>query len=203
MSIVSVVFSRRTLKLIVALAIPAFFFWVFVYSQQQANIEVKKYKEEQTANPTTEKVTIKNYILKEVDDQNRIRWQLTASSGVAEPGNQQVALTGVRVVYFDGPVMKMCLTAPKGDANESTRNVTLIGNDKEPVSALGEEGKAKLEAKKVELTKKNQFIASGGVNIVWPEVAKVNGDLATGTAGVSNLEDLKIVGNTHAEILVK
>jgi hypothetical protein len=52
---------------------------------------------------------------------------------------------------------------------------------------------------KLELEKKNQFKATGGVNIAMG-VAKVTGNYATGRFGKKDLEDLKIIGNTHAII---
>ena len=57
-----------------------------------------------------------------------------------------------------------------------------------------------METSRLELTKKNGFKATGGVNIVWSGVAKVTGDYATGVFGKKELEDLKIIGNTHAII---
>jgi len=51
----------------------------------------------------------------------------------------------------------------------------------------------------LELEKKNQFKATGGVNIAMG-VAKVTGNYATGRFGKKELEDLKIIGNTHAII---
>jgi hypothetical protein len=68
------------------------------------------------------------------------------------------------------------------------------------VEAEGEEGKVKLTAKKIELNKKNQFQATGGVNIIWPGVAKVIGNLAEGVLSSGNLDNVKVIGNTHALI---
>ena len=203
MSFVSTIFNRGTLKLVLALTIPTLIGWAFVYSQHQANVEVKKFKEEQKVNPTTSQVTVSNYELKEVDDSNHIRWQLLAKEGIADQANQGVILKDVRVEYFDGPTVKMRLHAPQGMANEANRYVKLSGSEGDPVIAEGEAGKSRLGAQVVELTKKNQFEASGGVTIVWPEVAKVTGRSAAGTIDGSDLRNLKIVGNTHAEIIVK
>jgi hypothetical protein len=47
---------------------------------------------------------------------------------------------------------------------------------------------------------KNQFLASGGVNIIWPGVAKVTGNEATGSLKSTDLKNLTIKGNTHAAI---
>jgi hypothetical protein len=68
--------------------------------------------------------------------------------------------------------------------------------------AEGEKGKGTLIAEVVELDKKNQFTASGGVNIV-SEVAKVTGKTATGVISKNGMSDFKIIGGTHASILVK
>jgi len=203
MSIAQAIFSKGTIKLIVALGIPVGIAWLFVYSQQQANVEVTKYKQEQKEHPTAERITVNNYSIKEVDDANRIRWQLVARKGIVGQSNQEVELQEVKVEYFDGPVLKARLIAPAGMAQESTRYVKLQGSPREKVIAEGQEGKAKLEAPLVELTKKNQFRASGGVTIEWPGVAKVTGSSASGTIDLADMRHFKIVGNTHAEIVVK
>jgi hypothetical protein len=94
----------------------------------------------------------------------------------------------------------MRLIAPQGEANASTKYVQLTSDAGSLVQAEGAGGKAKLEAAKIELMKKNQFIASGGVTIEWPNVAKVTGDMAAGRIDLSDFKDFKIVGNTHAQI---
>lgn len=205
MSVVSAIFNKGTIKLLVALAIPAAITWVFLYAQQEANREVEEYKQEQKDNPTTERVTVNNYELKEVDDANRIRWQLVAAEGILDQNSQQVMLKDVKVEYYDPTTreLKMRLIAPAGEAHESNRYVKLSGGPGGKVIAEGQGGKARLESKTVELTKKNRFTATGGVNIILPEVAKVQGDRAEGTFDSADLSNFKIVGNTHAEITVK
>jgi len=202
-SLLGVIFNKGTIKLLAALSIPAGLALIFWYSQEMANKEVAIYIDEQDKNPTTERVTVENYELKEVDDSNRIRWQLTAKQGVADQGSQVINLKDVKMVYFDPATheMKMSLAAPTGEAREQDHYVKLTGNDKTKVVAEGQGGKARLEAREVELTKKNHFTATGGVNIIWPEVAKVSGNMATGKMDSANLQDFKIVGNTHAEIV--
>ncbi len=197
------VFGKGTVKLLLALSIPAGIGWVWWASQDMANKEIEEYKTEQKANPASERVTVENYELKEVDDSNQIRWQLTAKEGIADQGSQVVTLKDVKVSYFDPKTheLKMSLAAPSGEAHEQDRYVKLTGNDGGKVIAEGQGGKARLEARQVELTKKNHFTATGGVNIIWPEVAKVSGNTATGTMDSANLQDFKIVGNTHAEIV--
>lgn len=202
MSSVSTIFNRGNIKLIVALAIPIGIIWLFIYAQQQAVIEEQKYREEQKVNPTTDSVIVNNYSLKEVDDNNQVRWRLVAKQGVVKPSGHEVSLKEVVVEYFDGKKLKMRLASPVGEAVEATRYVKLAGADGKRVVAEGEDGKARLDAQAVELMKKNQFAASGGVNIEWPGVAKVTGNSATGTIDVGSLKNLKIVGNTHAVITV-
>ena len=198
----SSILNKGTVKLLIALSIPAGIGWAFMYAQREANLEVDEYKKEQKANPTAEKITVNNYELKEVDDTNQIRWQLLAKKGTIEPGAQAVALDDVKVEYFDGQTMKMRLISPHGQADESSHQVKLTAVDGRKVIAEGGEGKGTLQAETVELDKKNQFTATGGVNIV-SEVAKVTGRSATGVIGKNGMQDFKIVGGTHASILVK
>lgn len=187
--------------MIIALAIPVGIAALWMYSQKMANLEVEQYRQEQKTNPNTDCVTVDNYALKEVDDKNHIRWQLLATKGVFEPNNKDVALSDVKVEYFDGKKLKLRLIAPSGKANESNRYVKLGSQNGKRVVAEAEEGKARLEAEKVELNKKNQFVASGDVNIVWQGAAKVTGNMATGSLEKgAALKDLKIIGNTHAII---
>jgi hypothetical protein len=194
-------FSRGVLKLILALSIPLGIAALWIYSQKMANLEVEQYKQEQKINPNTDRISVDNYALREIDDHNHIRWQLVARQGVFEPTNKDVALADVKVEYFDDQKLKMRLSAPVGTANETSRYVKLDAQQGKRVVAEGEEGKARMEAQKVELTKKNQFVASGGVNIVWTGVAKVTGNSATGSLEKgAALKDLKIIGNTHALI---
>lgn len=203
MSVASAIFNRGNIKLLVALAIPVSIGWLFIYSQREADVEVAKYKHDQAVNPNTDRVVVNNYTLKEVNDSNQIKWQLLAKKGVVQPTGHEVELSGVEVEYFDeGGKLKMRLTAPVGLAVESTKFVKLSSKDGKKVEALGEEGKAKLAAATVELKEKNKFLASGGVTIEWPQVAKVTGNSATGAVDVSNLKNFKIVGNTHAIISV-
>lgn len=206
MHVLSMVFNRNFLKLFVALAIPcgmAYFFW---YAQQQANIEVENYKKEQKDHPTLDRMVIKNYNMKEIDDTNTIRWQLTANTGELNPNGHDVELTGVSVEFYDKDTkqLKMRLDAPLGHANQQTKYVKLETDGKQLVKANGDGGKSHFQCKQVELTKRNQFLATGGVIIVWPGVAKVSGDTATGSTNMaSGPKDFKVVGNTHTEIVVK
>jgi hypothetical protein len=78
--------------------------------------------------------------------------------------------------------------------------VKLAGIGERPVTAFGEEGKVKLEAAKIELDKNNQFQATGNVNIMWSKAAKVIGDMACGSLGANDLNNVKIIGHTRALI---
>ena len=160
------------LKFIAALAIPVGIYSFWNYSQKQADVQVEEYQKMQKEHPDTDNITVDNYELKEVDDNDQVRWQLLAKQGIMEPVSKNVALNTVQVSYFDDKKLKMRISAPTGMANEVTHIVKLDAVQGNRVLAEGEDGKAKMDATKVELTKKNQFIATGGVNIVWPGVAK-------------------------------
>jgi len=197
--------NRGALKLFAALAIPASIAWFFYYANDQANIEVAKFKEEQKDKKIVDRVEIKNYGLKEVDDSNQIRWQLVAKTGSVDPNGHDVSLEDVKVEYFDKVTraLKMRLTAPIGKANQQTRAVKLFGNDNTYVVAEGG-NQSRFQCKQVELIKKNQFLASGGVIIDWPGVAKVSGNSASGSTDLgAGPKDFKVMGNTHAQIMVK
>src|SRR5579883_1090504 len=136
------IFNKSSLKLLLAMAIPtgiAYFFW---YSQHQANVEVEQYKKEQKEHPSSDSLVIQNYGMKEVDGSNNVRWQLVASKGIIQPNGQDVELNEVKMEYFDLATkhLKMCLTAPIGYANQQTKFVKLLGNDKRKVVADGQEG---------------------------------------------------------------
>lgn len=194
------IFSKNTLKFIAALSIPGLLIYFWYYSKEQARIEMESYQQEQKANPLQDRVTIDNYQLKEVDDSNQVRWQLVAKSGTMNSGTKDVNLEDVMVEYFDGKKLKMRLKAPIGLANESTRKVRLDADKDSRVVAEGEEGKGTMTASKVELTKKNQFEATGGVNIIMPGVAKVTGNSAVGSFGKGGIEKLRVIGNTHSVV---
>ncbi|MBS1992714.1 MAG: LPS export ABC transporter periplasmic protein LptC [Cyanobacteria bacterium SZAS LIN-2] len=187
-------------KLVLALAILGSIVGLLFYAQYQAKVEDAAYQKEIKLHPTAEKITIDNYELKEIDDNNQMRWRLQAKSAVLEPVTKDVVLTMINVEYFDAGAVKMKVLAPKGVANQLTHVVKLESLPKLSVVAEGQEGKSRLETKHLELTKKNQFIATGGVNINMSGVAKVSGDYATGVFGKSELQDVRIIGNTHAII---
>lgn len=193
-------FRSEWFKLVLALSILGGIVGLLYYAQYQAKIEEAEYEAQKKLHPTSDNVIIDNYELKEVDDSNKVRWLLAAKKGVMVPDTKDVNLTGVNMEYYDGDVVKMKVVAPIGVANEKTRKVSLKSDATQKVLAEGEAGKSRLETSQLELEKKNQFKATGGVNIVWAGVAKVTGNYATGRLGKADLEDLKIIGNTHAII---
>jgi hypothetical protein len=110
-------------------------------------------------------------------------------------------LNQVLVQYFDQGKVKMSLTAPKGIANETTKLVKLMAKGGKQVLATGEDGKAQMNADKVELKEKNKFVATGGVTILYPGVAKVTGATVIGSLEKSaELKNFTIKGGTHAMI---
>ncbi len=192
--------GKNSSKLIGTLAIPTVIISFWFYAQNEANRQVKEFNEAQKVNPNTDSTIIENYELKEVDDSNQVRWLLAAKEGRMEPISHDVNLKDVHVDYMDGKTLKMRLSAPAGHTNEVTRLVKLSGTEKQQVVAMGEEGKVKLEAAQVELDKKNQFQATGNVNIIWAKLARVIGDMASGSLASENLTNVKITGHTRALI---
>ncbi|HEY9775984.1 MAG TPA: LPS export ABC transporter periplasmic protein LptC [Planktothrix sp.] len=189
------------IKLVVALSIPSGLAALFVYSQHQANVEVEEYNKFQKAHPAATNITVDNYELKEVDDSNQTRWQLVAQRGVMLRDSRDVQLEKVTMTYFDEGKVKMSLTAPTGLANETTKQVKLKADAKQRVKCTGEDGKAQLDADKVELKEKNKFEATGGVTILYPGVAKVSGATVIGSLEKSaDLKNFTITGGTHAVI---
>lgn len=197
------IFNMSTLKLVAALAIPGFIIWFFVDSQNQANKAVEEFQHEQRDLPHEDKVVIKNYAIKEVDDNNSVRWQLCAKSGEALPDSKEVHLDDVQVEYFDvaTKTLKLKLTAPIGSADEASHVVKLVGGKGREVIAEAEGGKNRFQCHQVELIKRNEFLATGGVIIDWPGVAKVMGNSASGNIEMGTApKNLKITGNTHTLI---
>jgi lipopolysaccharide export system protein LptC len=193
------IFRTDAFKLILALSILGTIVGLMFYAQNMANRIEKEAEEQRRLNPTAVTTSIDNYELKEIDDANHIRWILRAKRAVLEK-DRKFSLDSIDMRYFDDGKEKMHLIAPIGMADEASRQIQLDSNDKQKVIAMGQEGKSRLETSKLELTKKNQFKATGGVNIDWTGVAKVTGNYATGVLGKADLEDLKIIGNTHAVI---
>ena len=194
------VFNRNIILLFVALAIPTLMIWFWNYANIRARTTVDAAKGELHANRNQENISVEEYQLKEVNDNNELRWKLNAAHGVMNPATKDVDLETVHVDYYDGAKIKMRLTSPIGKANEATKVIALLSTKERQVEAEGEEGKSKMLAAKVELVKNNQFLATGGVNISWPGVAKVTGDRAEGSLKSTDLKNFKIMGHTHASI---
>jgi len=194
------VFNKNAILLCVALAIPVVLIWFWNYANTRARTTVDAAKGELHRNLNQENISVEEYQLKEVNDNNELRWILNAAHGVMNPKTKDVDLDVVKVDYYDGLKVKMRLAAPIGKANEGTKEIALYSTSKQKVEAEGEEGKSKMLAAKVELVKNNQFLATGGVNILWPGVAKVSGDRAEGSLASTDLKNFKIIGNTHASI---
>jgi lipopolysaccharide export system protein LptC len=163
---------------------------------------IKESDEEMNKHPLTEQTTVDNYELKEIDDHNNIKWQLVAKRGVmTSDGSKDVMLDHVFLKYYDGKILKMSITAPSGIANENTHIVKLNSDQKQRVVAENGTNHGRLEASKVVLNKRNEFVATGGVNIVMPGVAKVTGSRAEGALEKdSELKNFKMFGHTHAII---
>lgn len=198
---------KSTLKFVVAISIPVGLVWAFMSAQQNADRAVKETQDAIKNNPNVEGMVVKDYELKEIDDSNAVRWALTASEGKMAPNNKDVSLQKVNVKYYDGPNVKMSITAPSGNANADTKYVKMVSDKTQRVVAEGDAGKSRFEAQTVELTKKNQFLATGGVIIEWSEVAKVTGNSATGIVDKSGVKDVTVRGlpgqPTHAVIVCK
>jgi hypothetical protein len=196
------IFNQAVYKFLLALAIPAAIMGFWFFSLQESKRIIIESNKDMKAHPLTEQTTVDNYELKEIDDTNTIKWHLVAKQGVMKSdGSKDVLLDHVQLKYYDGKVLKMSITAPYGVANEVTHIVKLSSDAKQRVVAENGTNHGRLEASKVELNKKNQFVATGGVNIVLPGVAKVTGNTATGALEKdSELKNFKIIGNTHAII---
>lgn len=194
---------RNTVRFLAAISIPAGIVFAFIWAKENAD---KQYIEEKAAiqaHPTAEGAIVTDYELKEVDDNNTIRWQLIAKHGKTSSDNKKVDVDGVSIKYFDGPNVKMTVNAPIGKVDADTRFVKLMSQNGHRVKGEGDGGKSTFEAETIELDKKNQFFATGGVIIEWTEVAKVTGNEARGKIDKTGFQNVKVTGHTHAVIAVK
>jgi hypothetical protein len=192
--------NAGVLKLLLALGILVGIVGLIYFAHHQADEELKKFSKEQAKEKTLEAVTVDNYELKEIGDDNSVHWRLIAKQGTMEPNTKDVQLVDVNVNYYKEGKVSMHLDAPVGKANEISRIIILKAQGDKKVMVGGDEKQATLETKELELTKNNQFKATGGVNIMWPGVAKVTGNDAHGSFKKGNLDKLVICGNTHAQI---
>ena len=192
--------SSDVLKLLLALGILVGIVGLIYYAHSKADAELKEFSKQQAKEKTLDAVTVDNYELKQIGDDNVIHWKLIAKTGTMDPSTKDVALIDVNVNYYKEGKVSMHLDAPIGKANELTRIIVLKSKGDKKVLVGGDEKQATLETKELELTKNNQFKATGGVNIMWPGVAKVTGSDAHGSFKKGNLDKLVICGNTHALI---
>jgi LPS export ABC transporter protein LptC len=190
-------FNADILKLMLALGILFGIVGLVYYANHQADQQLKKFAAEKKEE-STDAVVIDNYELREVGDDNNIHWQLQATKGTMEAATKDVNLENVHVNYYKEGKVSMTLSAPTGKANELSRIVKLYSVGDKQVSVTGDEKSAQLKTKELELTKNNQFKATGGVNIIMPGVAKVTGNNARGSFVKGALHKLIISGNTHA-----
>lgn len=193
---------RNTVKFVAAVSIPLGIAWAFIAAKEAADRDFAEHQEIAKKNPTASGTEVTDYELKEVDDSNVIRWQLVAKKGGSQD-SKKFEVVDVKVKYFDGPNVKMQVAAPLALVDADTRFVKMMSTKGKRVSGEGEAGKSHFEAETVELDKKNQFFATGGVIIDWAQVAKVTGNEATGKMDKNGLQNVKIRGNTHAIIAVK
>ncbi len=194
---------KSSIKFIGAISIPVGLVWGFMAAQKQAEIDYNDHINQTKAHPTTSGTNVTDYELKEVDDTNTVKWQLVAKHGKSTEDNKTIDVEGVTMKFFDGPNVKMSVTAPLGNVNADTRYVKLSSSKGQRVKGDGDSGKSTFEAETVELDKKNQFFATGGVIIEWTEVAKVTGNEARGKLDKGSFQNVKVVGHTHAVIAVK
>lgn len=191
------IFNVGVLKLVLALSILFGIVGLVYYAHNQADKELKEFAKEKKQE-ASDAVVVDNYELKEIADDNTTHWLLTAKKGTMEPSSKDVDLEDVKVNYYKEGKVSMTLAAPTGKANELTRIIKLHSLGDTKVSVSGDEKQAQLVTKELELTKNNQFVATGGVNIMWPGVAKVTGNNAHGSFVKGALQKLVISGNTHA-----
>ncbi len=194
---------KGTVKFLGAIAIPIGIVWAFLWAQHNADEQYRVETKAMKDHPTSQGTQVKDYEFKEVDDTNTVKWQLVAKTGKASSDNKLVDVEDVTMRFFDGPNVKMSVTAPIGNVNADTRDVNLNSKNGHRVKGEGDGGKSKFEAESIQLDKKNQFKAAGGVIIEWTEVAKVTGNQATGKLDKGSFQNVKIVGHTHAVIAVK
>jgi hypothetical protein len=193
---------RNTFKFVAALSIPIGLIWFYQHSKMEADRQFGETNKTINAKKTSSMIRIDDYELKEVDDNNKVRWELLAKSGFTAD-RKKYEIDEIQVKYYDGPNVKMHVTAPVGRVDEDTRFVTLTSGKGHRVRAEGEGGKSVFEAQTVELDKNNKFFATGGVIIEWADTARVTGNEARGKLDKGGLQEVKVIGHTHAVIAVK
>lgn len=193
---------KNTIRFLGALAIPSLIVWGFVSAQKGAENEYNSLTSEMKEHPTSTKTETTEFELKELDDNNAVRWHLTGKKGTTAE-MKVVDVTDVKMRYFDGPNVKMEIIAPLGNVDVSNRYVKMKSAKGQRVSGIGDGGKNKFDAETIELDKQNQFIATGGVKIDWSDVALVTGEMAKGKMSKDGIQNVKVIGHTHAIIQSK
>jgi hypothetical protein len=195
---------RNTIRFVAAVSIPVGLFAAYQLSKINADKDFDKTRKVIDSNQTANTVRVETYELKEVDDNNHVRWELLAKSAATTTGaKKKIDIRDIKVKYYDGPNVKMLVTAPVGKVDEETRFVTLTSDNGHRVRGEGDGGKSVFESSTVELDKNNKFFATGGVIIEWTDSARVTGNEARGKLDKSGLQEVKVCGHTHAVITVK
>jgi predicted phosphodiesterase len=202
MSVLHSNWVRNTVKFVGAISIPALIIGFYYYAKTNADKEYAANVKTVNAKKDAMQTSVENYELKEVDDNNLVKWELVAKTGTTFD-QKKYEVKGVNVKFFDGPNVKMKVTAPLGKVDAETRFVTLNSDKGERVKGEGDSGKSLFESQTVELDKNNKFFATGGVTIEWAESAKVTGGEARGKLDKGGLQDVIVKGHTHAVIAVK
>lgn len=192
---------KPALKLLLALGILMGLSGFIYYAQLEAEKQMDEFERTKDPKTMSNNIVVNDYQLKEVDANNQPRWHLQAKKGVRQPNTRLVDLENVEVKYYADGAVSLKLSAPIGQANEISRKIKLTSNKSGKVLGIGVEKQTRMETKEMVLTKKNQFLATGGVNIDWPGVAKVTGDKAEGIMSATKFIDHLIIrGNTHAQL---
>lgn len=193
---------RNTVRFVGALSIPAVLIGFFYYSKTMADREYKTTASKLTSDKTANQTQVDNYELKEVDDSNQVKWMLLATKGATED-NKKYDLVNVHMKYYDGPNVKMQISAPTGKVDSDTKFTTLYSDKSHRVKGDSDDGKSIFESDTVELDKNNKFFATGNVIIEWANDARVTGNEARGKLDKDGLKEVKVHGHTHALVQVK
>ena len=194
-------YLKPFLKLVLALGILfGLVGWIY-YAHNEAEKQYRTFEDTKDDATFSSDTVVNNYELKEVDGKQQKKWELLAKKGIREKATKVVKLEEVEVKYYNEGKLSLMLKAPIGNADETSRQIKLTSNKTEKVKGIGVEKQTSIETREMELTKNNQFKATGGVNIEWPGVAKVKGNEAEGVMSATKfIEQLVIRGNTHAQL---
>ena len=175
----------------------------FIYfSNKEANKQWKEFGEtKDNDSAMSDEIWVQKYEMKEVDDTEKIHWILKAEKGLMDPKTKDINLNGIEVKYYNEGEVSMTISSPVGQANEISRKILLTSNEKGKVIGIGATKNTRLETSELKLEKKNKFIATGGVSIVWPGVAKVTSKTAEGEMSPTKFVDnLVLRGNVHTRL---